>query len=124
MDLLKVTVPECTVEDVIEPVYTIQADERVVHLRRRMLDDNITKFIVKDNSKVIGIVTETDVATVIEILDLLDTHSHWGENCLIITDDYYHLPAVKQAMDEWTAKHGLQLKEGCWVRWSSTNKQD
>jgi hypothetical protein len=59
-----------------------------------------------------------------QVLDYLDTHNHWGENCLIITDDYYHLPAVKQAMDEWTAKHGLQLKEGCWVRWSSTNKQD
>lgn len=62
MDILKVVSPDCAVEDVIETAYTIQAEERVVHLRRRMLDDNIAKFIVKDNSTIVGIVTETDVA--------------------------------------------------------------
>jgi predicted transcriptional regulator len=62
-DLLKVVKPDGTVEDILEPAYTILADERVVHLRRRMLDENISKFLVKDNGTVIGIVTETDVAT-------------------------------------------------------------
>lgn len=62
VDLLKVLQPDCTVEEVTDTIFTIQADERVVHLRRRMLDDNITKFVVKDNSTIIGIVTETDVA--------------------------------------------------------------
>jgi CBS domain-containing protein len=62
-DLLKVVKPQAPVEDMIEPAPTILADERVVHLRRRMLDDNITRFIVKDNEGVVGIVTETDIAT-------------------------------------------------------------
>ncbi|MDD1698193.1 MAG: CBS domain-containing protein [Methanoregula sp.] len=61
-DLLKKFQPENGIENAIEKVITIEADERVVHLRRRMLDDNITRFVVSDQGKYIGIVTETDVA--------------------------------------------------------------
>jgi CBS domain-containing protein len=61
-DLLKKFQPENGIESAIENVITIEADERVVHLRRRMLDDNITRFVVSDQGKYIGIVTETDVA--------------------------------------------------------------
>jgi CBS domain-containing protein len=61
-DLLKKYRPDNGIEQVIEKVITIEADERVVHLRRRMLDDNITRFVVSDNNKYTGIVTETDVA--------------------------------------------------------------
>ena len=35
----------------IEKAVTIEAEERVVHLRRRMLDDNITRFIVSEHDK-------------------------------------------------------------------------
>jgi len=61
-DLLKKCQPDNGIEDAIEKVITIEADERVVHLRRRMLDDGIVRFIVTDKGKYIGIVTETDVA--------------------------------------------------------------
>ena len=61
-DLLKKFQPENGIDSAIEKVITIEADERVVHLRRRMLDDNITRFVVSDQGKYIGIVTETDVA--------------------------------------------------------------
>ncbi|WAC04779.1 MAG: CBS domain-containing protein [Methanoregula sp.] len=61
-DLLKKVKPEGTADGVMEVAVTIEADERVVHLRRRMLDDNITRFVVTENGKIIGIVTETDVA--------------------------------------------------------------
>jgi CBS domain-containing protein len=61
-DLLKVLEPRGDIDDVIEDACTIQADERVVHLRRRMVDDNINKFVVTDGGEVIGMVTETDVA--------------------------------------------------------------
>ena len=46
----------------LERATTIDADERVVHLRRRMLDDKISRFVVTSNDKITGIVTETDVA--------------------------------------------------------------
>jgi len=62
IDLLRKFQPEGNLADVMEKGVTIEADERVVHLRRRMLDDNITRFIVTENDKITGIVTETDVA--------------------------------------------------------------
>jgi predicted transcriptional regulator len=61
-DLLKKFQPDDGMESAIEKVLTIEADERVVHLRRRMLDDNITRFVVTEHEKYTGIVTETDVA--------------------------------------------------------------
>ncbi|NMB77774.1 MAG: CBS domain-containing protein [Methanomicrobiales archaeon] len=61
-DLLKKYVPEDGISSAIDKVVTIDAEERVVHLRRRMLDDKITRFVVSDHEKYVGIVTETDVA--------------------------------------------------------------
>lgn len=61
-DLLKTMVPDTIIENIIQTAFTIRSDERVVHLRRRMIDDGIAKFVVADNGEVLGIVTETDVA--------------------------------------------------------------
>jgi predicted transcriptional regulator len=61
-NLLKKYQPSGSLDASIEKAVTIEAEERVVHLRRRMLDDNITRFIVSEHEKYIGIVTETDVA--------------------------------------------------------------
>lgn len=61
-DLLKKFQPEDGLAGAIEKAVTIEADERVVHLRRRMMDDNITRFVVTEHEKYSGIVTETDVA--------------------------------------------------------------
>jgi len=61
-NLLKKYQPEGGLDSAIEKAITIEAEERVVHLRRRMLDDNITRFIVSEHEKYTGIVTETDVA--------------------------------------------------------------
>lgn len=61
-DLLKKYQPDGGLADALEKIVTIEADERVVHLRRRMLDDNITRFVVTEHEKYTGIVTETDVA--------------------------------------------------------------
>lgn len=62
LDLLKKSSLDIGVESALEKAITIEADERVVHLRRRMLDDKIPRFIVTEQGKNIGIVTETDVA--------------------------------------------------------------
>ena len=61
-DLLKAMVPNTTTENLIQNAAVIGQDERVVHLRRRMLDEKMTKFVVMDDSVIAGIVTETDVA--------------------------------------------------------------
>lgn len=61
-DLLRIMRPTGTLADIMEPACTIDSDERVVHWRRRMLDDNLHRCVVTDNDQVVGIVTETDVA--------------------------------------------------------------
>ena len=61
-ELLRVLRPPGTLLDVMEQAHTIQIEERAVHLRRRMLDGDINRFIVEEGDTVLGIVTETDVA--------------------------------------------------------------
>jgi predicted transcriptional regulator len=61
-ELLKRFQPDGDLDAAMEKAVTIEAEERVVHLRRRMLDDNITRFIVSEHDRYTGIVTETDVA--------------------------------------------------------------
>lgn len=62
IDLLKKLPPQGDLVSMTEKAVTIEADERLVHLRRRMLDDNITRFVVTEQDRIVGIVTETDVA--------------------------------------------------------------
>jgi CBS domain-containing protein len=87
-DLLKVLRPAGGIIDVMEPVYTIQGDERAVHLRRRMLDEGIYRFIVEEGDAVIGIVTETDVARALHALkDLVEgTHQDYRIRNLLVRD--------------------------------------
>ncbi|MDI6867624.1 CBS domain-containing protein [Methanoculleus sp.] len=87
-DLLKVLRPAGGITDVMEPVYTIQGDERAVHLRRRMLDEGIYRFIVEEGDAVIGIVTETDVARALHALkDLVEgTHQDYRIRNLLVRD--------------------------------------
>jgi len=87
-DLLKKYQPENGIESAIEKAITIEADERVVHLRRRMLDDGITRFIVTDQGKYIGIVTETDVAVAMRKFreSIRDQHQDHRIRNLIIRD--------------------------------------
>ncbi|HUH79223.1 MAG TPA: CBS domain-containing protein [Methanoregula sp.] len=61
-DILKKLRPDASLDTLMEKILPIAADERVVHLRRRMLDDNIHRFVVSENDRITGIVTETDVA--------------------------------------------------------------
>ncbi|MDI9632486.1 MAG: CBS domain-containing protein [Methanolinea sp.] len=61
-DVLRVVRPQGKLEDVLEPACTIDVDERVVHWRRRMIDEGLHRCVVTENGRVVGIVTETDVA--------------------------------------------------------------
>ncbi|ABS56742.1 putative signal-transduction protein with CBS domains [Methanoregula boonei 6A8] len=62
IDLLRKYPYTGSLRDALDKAVTIEADERVVHLRRRMLDDAVSRFVVTENNKLTGIVTETDVA--------------------------------------------------------------
>jgi predicted transcriptional regulator len=61
-DLLRTLRPNGPILDIVEPACTIDVEERVVHLRRRMIDDGIERFVATENNHAVGIVTGTDVA--------------------------------------------------------------
>ncbi|WP_332450260.1 CBS domain-containing protein [Methanoculleus sp.] len=87
-DLLKVLRPAGPLTDVMEPVNSIQVEERAVHLRRRMLDGKIDRFIVEEGDQVIGIVTETDVAKALHAFkDMVeDTRQEYRIRNLLVRD--------------------------------------
>lgn len=61
-DILGKMQPDGDLASVMERAQFIEAGERMVHLRRRMIDENISRFVVMAEGKMIGIVSETDVA--------------------------------------------------------------
>ncbi len=87
-NLLKKYQPEGSLDAAIEKAVTIEADERVVHLRRRMLDDDITKFVVSEQDKYTGIVTETDVAIALRKFreSIGDNHQDFQIRNLLVKD--------------------------------------
>jgi len=87
-DLLKKLQPEGGIESVLEKVITIEAEERIVHLRRRMVDDKITRFVVSDQGKYTGIVTETDVAVALRNFrkSVTDNHQDFQIRNLLVKD--------------------------------------
>lgn len=62
MDLLSKMIPDGGLKGVIERHHYIDAGERMVHLRRRMVDEKISRFIVMYENRMAGLVSETDVA--------------------------------------------------------------
>ncbi len=61
-DLLAKMIPEGDLSSVIVPHHAIEAGERLVHLRRKMVDEKVARYIVMADNKMAGLVSETDVA--------------------------------------------------------------
>lgn len=56
----------------MEKAQFIEAGERMVHLRRRMIDEKVSRFAVMAEGKIAGIVSETDVAVFTKFRDSVD----------------------------------------------------
>ena len=61
-DLLSKVVPEGDLTSVTDPHHVIEAGERLVHLRRKMVDEKVGRYVVMAENKLAGLVSETDVA--------------------------------------------------------------
>jgi len=61
-DLLSHIRPHTTLLESLEQPRFIDAGDRVVHLRRVMMDEGISHIVVMKNNAVVGIVSETDVS--------------------------------------------------------------
>jgi CBS domain-containing protein len=113
IDLLRVMQPDTVAEHVVQTAFTIRSDERVVHLRRRMIDENISKFVVMDDGEMQGIVTETDVAKAMKAFrEIVENkyQDHRIRNLLV--KDIMTAPAITVDVGEdITAITGLIVKK-------------
>ena len=104
-DLLKVLRPQGSVDQVMEKVTVISPDERVVHLRRRMLDDGANRYVVANGAELLGMVTETDVARAMTAFreDVADRFQDHRIRNLIVSDimstPLISIPPEMQATD-------------------------
>ncbi|MDD1724430.1 MAG: CBS domain-containing protein [Methanospirillum sp.] len=62
-DLLAKIIPEGDLASVTVRHHTVEAGERLVHLRRKMVDEKVGRYVVMAENKTAGLVSETDVAT-------------------------------------------------------------
>ncbi|MDR2855275.1 MAG: CBS domain-containing protein [Methanomicrobiales archaeon] len=61
-DLLHHLHPSATLLEILEKPYLLDVGERVVHLRRVMMDENVSHIVVTNDNVAVGIVSETDIA--------------------------------------------------------------
>ena len=61
-DLLQHIHPSSTLLETLEKPYLMDVGERVVHLRRVMMDENVSHIVVMKDGVAVGIVSETDIA--------------------------------------------------------------
>jgi len=61
-ELLGVLQPRGSIDGVMEPAHTIDADERLSHLQALMAEHTLSRFVATEGEKISGIVTETDLA--------------------------------------------------------------
>ena len=87
-DLVLGIEPEGNIADYIERVLTIDPEERVIHARRRILDEKIHRFVVAQEGTMVGIITETDIATAMRNFrkDVEDKHQDHRIRNLIVRD--------------------------------------
>jgi len=94
-DLLAKMVPEGDLASVTDPHHAIEAGERMVHLRRKMVDEKIARYVVMADNKVAGLVSETDVAVaVIRFREVVDDRHQEHQVRNILVQDIMSAPVM------------------------------
>jgi len=62
-DLLPLVTGDTKLRDIMsKQVITVSADDRVIHARRIMIDENIARLPAVDDGKLVGIISDTEIA--------------------------------------------------------------
>lgn len=61
-EIVKASRPAGVASDIMDPPTTCSPYDRVTHVRRRMIDENQWWMTVTDDKKLVGIITENDIA--------------------------------------------------------------
>jgi CBS domain-containing protein len=62
-DLLHLVTSENKIKEIInENIYSVSPDDRVIHARRKMIDNNIARLPVIDNGILLGVISDNEIA--------------------------------------------------------------
>jgi predicted transcriptional regulator len=74
-EIVKVSMPGGSAGEIMEPPLTCSPVDRVAHIRRRMIDENAWWMVVVEDDKLVGIITENDIAKAMsQFRDLVRAH--------------------------------------------------
>ncbi|PWR75626.1 CBS domain-containing protein [Methanospirillum stamsii] len=94
-DLLAKMIPDGDLPSVTDPHHVIEAGERMVHLRRKMVDEKIGRYVVMAENKMAGLVSETDVAVALtKFREAVDDRHQEHQIRNILVKDIMSSPAV------------------------------
>jgi predicted transcriptional regulator len=74
-EIVKVSRPAGLAAEIMDPPLTCSPFERVTHVRRKMVDQNRWWMVVVENDKLVGIITENDIAKALsQFRDIVKSH--------------------------------------------------
>ncbi|ATZ61312.2 MAG: CBS domain-containing protein [Methanosarcinales archaeon Met12] len=74
-EVLTILKPKGCAGDIMSDPISVSPSERVVHVRRRMLDEDIGRMLVIEDMQLVGIITESDIARAMRTFrDLVPGH--------------------------------------------------
>ena len=109
-DLLPLVKSEESIKEIMtSPVITVKPDERVVHARRLMLDNDIARLPVVKEGKVVGIIADREIAFAFANLKKSISLGHQHHQLMnLLVRDVMKTPAIT-ARDNITIKDAAEI---------------
>jgi predicted transcriptional regulator len=87
-EIVKASRPEGFAAEIMDPPSTCSPTDRVTHTRRRMIDENAWWMVVVEDNKLLGVVTENDIAKAMsQFRDVVQSHYQDSRLRKLLVDD-------------------------------------
>jgi predicted transcriptional regulator len=87
-EIVKATRPVGSAGEIMDPPVTCSSFDRITHVRRRMIDEDVWWMMVVEDSKVVGIITENDIAKAMsQFRDIVKPHYQDSRVRKLVVDD-------------------------------------
>jgi predicted transcriptional regulator len=87
-EIVKASRPGGFAAEIMDPPLTCSPTDRVTHTRRRMIDENAWWMVVVEDGKLVGIITENDIAKAMsQFRDVVQSHYQDSRVRKLLVDD-------------------------------------
>jgi predicted transcriptional regulator len=87
-EIVKAIRPTGVAGDIMDPLATCSPSDRVTHVRRRMIDENQWWMTVTEDDKLVGIITENDIANAMsQFRDIVKSYYQNSRVRKLLVDD-------------------------------------